>query len=256
MKENPLIFVTNDDGIGAKGLWSIVDALRDLGRVVVVAPEYPQSGKSQSITMYRPLNMRTVRIEENLEVYACTGTPVDCVKMAFDHLLVDRFPDITVSGINHGSNSAVSVLYSGTVGAAIEASFYRKPSVGLSLLDHNGNADFSVAVEYSVDIVKSVLNSNIELPLCLNVNIPAVAKDEIKGIKVCRQTRGYWKEKFVEREDPRGDKYYWLTGDFFNEEPDNEETDEWALKNNYVSVVPVQTDMTNHNQLKELDELL
>lgn len=255
MKKRPLIFVTNDDGIRAKGLKSLVEAMRKLGDVVVVAPENPQSGKSQSITMYTPLFLNEVHKEEGLEVYSCFGTPVDCVKMAFDHLLSERLPDITVSGINHGSNSAVSVLYSGTVGAAIEASFYGPPSVALSLLDHNSDADFSSAVKYGVEIVEEVLRTESEEPICLNVNVPAVADEEIKGIKVCRQTKGYWKEYFVKREDPRGRDYYWLTGDFFNLENGSTDTDEWALDNNYVAVVPVQTDMTNHKQVDKFSKI-
>lgn len=256
MKRRPLIFVTNDDGIRAKGLESIVKAMRELGDVIVIAPENPQSGKSQSITMYSPLFLDPVHKEEGLEVYSCYGTPVDCVKMAFDHLLADRLPDVTVSGINHGSNSAISVLYSGTVGAAIEASFYGPPSVALSLLDHNSDADFSQAVKYGKEIVRKVLEKKSEEPVCLNVNIPALKEDEIKGIKVCRQTKGYWKERFVKRVDPRGRDYYWLTGDFHNLEDGSTDTDEWALANGYVSVVPVQTDMTNHKQIEEFDKLL
>ena len=253
--DKPLIFITNDDGVEAKGLKTAVDIARKLGRVIVIAPEHPRSGQSHAITMYNPLYLRTVRKEDDLEIYACSGTPVDCVKLAFDHLLADNLPDITISGINHGSNSAISVMYSGTMGGAIEASFYERPAIGLSLLDHNPDADFGAAAFYAQDIISKVMNSSVELPLCLNVNIPAVAPEEIKGVRVCRQNEGYWKETFVKRQDPRGKDYYWLTGDFFNAEPNSTDTDEWALANNYVSVVPIQVDLTNHKQVRELDWL-
>lgn len=254
--KKPLIFITNDDGVRAKGLWSIIEAARKVGRVVAIAPEHPQSGKAHAITMYSPLYLRTVKDEEDFKVYACSGTPVDCVKMAFDHIFKDNLPDVSISGINHGANSAISVLYSGTMGAAIEASFYGKPSIGLSLLDHSEDADFSAAVVYGERIIRDILASNTELPLCLNVNIPAVPAEEIKGIRVCRQNMGYWKETFVCRKDPRGKDYFWLTGSFYNMEPESTDTDEWALANNYVSVVPIQSDMTNHGQLEHLSKIL
>lgn len=250
--KKPLIFITNDDGVRAKGLWSIIESARKIGRVVAIAPEHPQSGKAHAITMFSPLYLHAVKEEEDLTVYSCSGTPVDCVKMAFDHIFKDHLPDISVSGINHGSNSAISVLYSGTMGAAIEASFYDRPSVGLSLLDHSEDADFSAAAVYGEKILRTVLENETEMPLCLNVNIPAVPQDKIKGIKICRQNMGYWKETFVCRKDPRGKDYFWLTGSFLNMEPDSTDTDEWALANNYVSVVPIQSDLTNHKQAEDL----
>jgi 5'-nucleotidase len=252
----PLIFVTNDDGVNARGLAAIIERLRPMGRVVAVAPEVTQSGMSHAITMASPLYLRTVTKEADFELYACSGTPVDCVKMAFDHILTEGFPDIAVSGINHGSNSAISVLYSGTMGAAIEASFYGVPSVGLSLANHSLDADMSVAADYGEFIVSKVLNGKVHTPLCLNVNIPALPKSKIKGIRTCRQNEGYWKEIFLRHQDPRGNDYFWLTGDFFNTEPDSTDTDEWALANGYVSVVPIQTDMTNHRQITTIGKLL
>lgn len=250
--KKPLIFITNDDGVAAKGLQEIIEVAREFGRVVVIAPETAQSGKAHAITMYSPLYLRTVRKEEDVEVYACGGTPVDCVKMAFDHILADQEVTMSISGINHGSNSAISVLYSGTMGAAIEASFYGAPSIGFSLLDHSNDADFTAAKIYARQIIAQVFSAKIELPLCLNVNIPNTPSDKIAGIKVCRQCRGYWKEEFVCRKDPRGVDYYWLTGDFINHEPENNETDEWALAHNFVSIVPIQVDMTNYEQIGEL----
>lgn len=250
--KKPLIFVTNDDGVGAKGLEYSIRVARKFGRVVVIAPEEPQSGMAHAITMFRPLYLRKVREEQDLTVYACSGTPVDCVKMAFDYLLVNDLPVLTISGINHGSNSAINVIYSGTMGAAIEAGFYGAPSIGLSLLDHDPNAEFEVAEEYSERIIREVLSREITEPLCLNVNIPAVPLQDIMGIKVCRQNKGYWKEEFACRKDPRGRDYFWLTGDFYNTEPESTDTDEWALNHNYVSIVPIQVDLTNVAQVKEL----
>ena len=256
MKEERLILVTNDDGYDSKGLAAAVEVARGFGRVVVVAPETTQSGMSQAITMYNPLYLRCVRKEEGLEVYAFSGTPVDCVKMAFDYLLREERVDLVISGINHGSNSAVNVLYSGTMGAAIEGSFYGCPAVGLSLDDHGEDADFEAAVAYGRRIVGSVLENRIELPLCLNVNVPVGRPDELRGIRLCRQNRGFWREEFFRREDPRGRTYFWLTGDFVNAEPDAEDTDEWALAHNYVSVVPIQVDMTDYGGLETLRNVL
>lgn len=247
-----LILVTNDDGYASKGLAAAIEVARGFGRVVAVAPETTQSGMSQAITMYNPLYLRKVREEEGLEVYAFSGTPVDCVKMAFDYLLREERVGLVISGINHGSNSAVNVLYSGTMGAAIEGSFYGCPAVGLSLDDHSANADFEAAVLYGKRIVGEVLAREVDLPLCLNVNVPVGKPDQLHGIKLCRQNRGFWREEFYRHEDPRGREYFWLTGEFVNMEPGADDTDEWALAHGWVSVVPVQTDMTDYRQLKKL----
>ncbi len=247
-----LILVTNDDGVNAKGLAAAIEVARGFGRIVVVAPESVQSGMSQAITMYAPLFLRRVREEEGLEVYAFSGTPVDCVKMAFDYLLRDQRVDLVISGINHGSNSAVNVLYSGTMGAAIEGSFYGCPSIGLSLVDHAEDADFEGTIRWGRQIVEAVLTHEVRLPLCLNVNVPAIPAEQIRGMRLCRQNRGFWREEFFRREDPRGRTYFWLTGDFVNEEPEAQDTDEWALAHDCVSVVPVQVDLTDYRQLDAL----
>lgn len=252
-----LILVTNDDGYGSKGLAAAVKVARTFGRVVVVAPETTQSGMSQAITMYNPLYLRRISEEEGLEIYAFSGTPVDCVKMAFDYLLREERVDLVISGINHGSNSAVNVLYSGTMGAAIEGAFYGCPAVGLSLDDHGADADFEGAMRYGKRIISDILASKeLELPLCLNVNVPVGKPDELKGIRLCRQNRGFWREEFFRHEDPRGREYFWLTGAFVNSEPEAEDTDEWALSHGYVSVVPVQVDMTDYRQLEKLRTVL
>lgn len=251
-----VILVTNDDGYQAGGLKAAIAVARRFGRVVVVAPETPQSGMSQSFTMYKPLFLRTVREEEGLTVYTLSGTPVDCVKMAFDYLLADRRVDLVISGVNHGSNSALSILYSGTMGAAIEGSFYECPSIGLSLTDTAADADFSAAVSYGERIVRAVLERKPECPFCLNINVPAGPVDALRGIRICRQNRGVWKESFVRCTDPHGREYFWLTGAFENHEPGAEDTDEWALGHGYVAVVPVQTDLTDYGRLAEVSSLL
>ncbi len=251
-----LIFVTNDDGYASKGFAAAIEVARTFGRVVAVAPETPQSGMSRAITLNTPLFLRRVREEEGLEVYALSGTPVDCVKMAFDHLLCDRRVDLVISGINHGSNSAVSVLYSGTMGAAVEGSFYGCPSVGLSLDDHGPNADFDASVLWGRKIIGELLAHELEMPLCLNVNIPVGRPETIRGMRLCRQSLGYWREEFYRREDPRGRAYFWLTGAFVNREPEAQDTDEWALAHGYVSVVPVHADCTDYRQMPRLADIV
>ena len=256
MNNDKLIFVTNDDSVSARGFAAAIEVARHFGRVIAVAPDRMQSGMSQAITIYQPLYLRKVSEQSDVTVYSLTGTPVDCVKFAFDHLLRDQKVDLTISGINHGSNAAVNVMYSGTMGAAIEASFYGMPSVGLSVTDHSADADFVAAVEYGKRIVASVLGGDVPMPLCLNVNVPAIPLAEIRGIRICRQTRGYWREEFFRREDPHGREYFWMTGAFDNHEPEERDSDEWALANGYVSVVPVQVDMTAYERMDVLRKTL
>ena len=251
-----MIFLTNDDSYRSKGFEAAIEVARHFGRVIAIAPEVPQSGMSQAITIYNPLRLRKVRDEEGVTVYALNGTPVDCVKMAFDYLLTNEKVDLAISGINHGSNAAINVLYSGTMGAAIEASFYNIPSIGLSLTDHDPDADFEGAVKYGVEIVGKVLEKGVSLPCCLNVNVPNIPLAEIKGVRISRQTRGFWREEFFPRTDPHGREYFWLTGGFQNAEPAAEESDEWALANGSVAVVPIKVDMTEYRQLEELELLL
>lgn len=258
MKPKRLIFVTNDDGYTSKGFRAAVNLAREFGDVIAIAPDRVQSGMSQAITITSPLFLRKVEEGEGLTIYAFSGTPVDCSKIAFDHLLRETKVDLVLSGINHGSNAAINVMYSGTMGAAIEGSLYGVPAIGLSIDDHDADADFEGAVEYGRVVVGQVLEAQDRLPrpLCLNVNVPRCAASEIQGIRLCRQTRGFWREDFYKRTDPHGRDYYWLTGAFQNVEPESEDTDEWALAHRYVSVVPVQTDMTDYRQLKALGEVL
>lgn len=258
MQNERLIFLTNDDGYMSKGFRAAIEVARSFGRVIAIAPDRVQSGMSQAITISSPLFLRQIEATEQVEIYSFSGTPVDCVKVAFDHFLKERNIDLVLSGINHGSNAAVNVMYSGTMGAAIEGSFYGIPAVGLSLDDHSAEADFEAAVEYGRRVVAAVLDNAARLPrpLCLNVNVPAIPLQEVRGIRPCRQTRGFWREDFYRRQDPHGRDYFWLTGKFCNAEPDAEDSDEWALAHGYVAVVPVQVDMTDYHMLSALPDIL
>lgn len=251
LKEKPLILVSNDDGIHAKGLHNLIDVAREFGNVIVAAPAEGMSGMSHAITIKYPLRANKIKEEEGLKVYSCEGTPVDCVKLALNHL-VDKRPDLVLSGINHGSNSSSSVVYSGTMAAAMEGCVNMMPSAGFSLLSYDPDADFSVARDVVRTIVRNILENGLEDGVCLNVNIPALPKDELMGITVCRQTRGYWKEEFVRRMDPHNREYFWLTGTYFNAEEDAEDSDEFILKQNRVSVVPITVDLTAYRALNEI----
>jgi 5'-nucleotidase len=243
-KEAPVILITNDDGATAPGIQNLIEAVKDLGKVVVVAPDKPQSGMGHAITIGSPLRLHPIHIYEGIEAYQCSGTPVDCVKLAVDKVL-HRKPDICLSGINHGANHSINVIYSGTMSAAVEAAIESIPSIGFSLLDYSIEADFTAARLYARQITELVLRKKIDKHLVLNVNIPAVPADQIKGIKLCRQAYAKYQEDFLERHDPHGRRYYWLTGEFMNFDK-GKDTDVWALHNNYVSVVPVQFDLTNY----------
>lgn len=245
------ILITNDDGINSKGLRALISVASEFGDVTVVAPEQGMSGMSHSITMFNPLFIRKIKISDTVNVYACDGTPVDCVKVAVDALMKEP-PTLILSGINHGANTNLSVIYSGTMGAATEGSTYKIPSIGFSHVAHNTNSDMTAAMQYVRQVIKIVLEKNSNPSICLNVNIPDLPMSEIKGIRFCRQTIGYWKEEFDKKADPRGREYYWLVGSFVNGEPDAEDTDEWAIKNGYVAIVPVKTDMTDYSQLENL----
>jgi len=243
-KEKPVILVTNDDGITAPGIVNLVEAVSDLGKIVVVAPDKPQSGMGHAITIGTPLRLHKVNFFGEIEAYQCTGTPVDCVKLAVDKVL-HRKPDLCLSGINHGANHSINVIYSGTMSAAVEAAIESIPSVGFSLLDYRIEADFSGSRKYARIIVEKMLKKKLDKHAVLNVNIPAVAENLIKGIRICRQAYAKYEEDFIERSDPHGRMYYWLTGEFVNFDK-GKDTDVWALANNFVSVVPVQFDLTNY----------
>jgi 5'-nucleotidase len=245
----PLILLTNDDGMFAPGIHSLVSVARTFGEVVVVAPNSPQSAKGHAITIEDPLRLNRVDVFEGLEAYECSGTPVDCVKLAKNVILKNRKPDLCLSGINHGSNASINIIYSGTLSAAMEASIEGIPSIGFSLLDYSMDADFHGSKLIAEKLIRFALNRKLQGCNLLNVNIPNLPYDEIRGIKICRQAEGNWREEFLEAEDPRGQKYYWLTGRFVTDDQ-QADTDLWALDNGYVSVVPSGHDLTRHEAIE------
>lgn len=248
MARKPYILVTNDDGIHARGLRELVEVMKSFGNVDVISSEVSMSGKGCGITVDHPLRATPVESIHGVPTYKCNGTPVDSVKLGFNNLL-EHTPEFVVSGINHGTNSSISVIYSGTMGAAIEGCLHDVPSIGFSLEDFRPDADFSEAKKVVARIFKNILDNGMPPYTCLNVNIPKVKP---KGIRVCRQTHGKWVEEFESRIDPHGRQYHWLAGYFMNFEENSAETDIYALRNNYVSVVPVSVDMTNYRSLEEL----
>ncbi|MTI29880.1 5'/3'-nucleotidase SurE [Xanthovirga aplysinae] len=251
----PLILVSNDDGITSKGIKVLVNAMKNIGEVVVVAPDSPQSGMGHAITIGNTLRLDPVDIFEGVEAYKCSGTPADCVKLAKHHVLKDRVADLVVSGINHGSNTSISVLYSGTMSAAIEGAIEGMPAIGFSLCDYSSEADFSHTTEYVIKISKQVLQNGLPKGTALNVNFPPKGEEKIKGIKVLRQAKAKWEEEFDKRFDPHGREYYWMSGKFVNFDK-GEDNDEWAIANNYVSVVPCDFDLTAHQFISKLDTML
>ncbi|UII74702.1 5'/3'-nucleotidase SurE [Flagellimonas sp. HMM57] len=251
--KKPLILVTNDDGITAPGLRALIKVMKEIGEVIVVAPDSPQSGMGHAITIDNTLYSKKVVIDQDEGApseYSCSGTPADCVKLALQEIL-DRKPDICVSGINHGSNSSINVIYSGTMSAAIEAGIEGVPAIGFSLCDYSWDADFSHSLNSVKKIVLEALEHGIPNGTVLNVNIPK-STDEPAGIKICRQARANWKEKFDKRMSPTGKDYYWLTGEFELLDK-GEDTDEWALAQGFVSVVPTQFDLTAHHVIPQVN---
>ena len=250
--ELPLILVTNDDGYSAPGIRALVQAVNGLGELVIVAPDSPQSGMGHAITVSSTLHLYPMELE-GYRGYKCSGTPVDCVKIAVNKIM-DRRPDLIVSGVNHGSNSSINVIYSGTMSAAVEGAIENIPAIGFSLCSHSIDADFGPSVEIAREITAHVLKNGMPDNTCLNVNIPPVEGSLIEGIRVCRQAKAVWEEEFDERIDPQGRTYYWLTGKFINHDS-GKDTDEWALKHNYVSVVPVECDFTDYSSLNHFKDL-
>ncbi len=249
----PLILVTNDDGITAQGIITLKTIAAQIGDVVVVAPDKPQSGMGHAITIHSTLRVTAFNSSSGLTEYACSGTPVDCVKLAVSKLL-PRKPDLVISGINHGSNSSINVIYSGTMSAAVEGAIEGIPSIGFSLSNYASDANFEVCEKWVKKIINHVLLHSMDKGVCLNVNFPDVPAESIKGIKVARQAKAYWVEKFDERTDPSNKTYYWLTGYLHNPD-EGSDTDEYALANNFVSVVPIQFDLTAYNSINKLKQL-
>lgn len=246
----PTILVVNDDGITAPGIKALIEVMQSIGHVVVVAPDGPQSGTGHAITIAKPLRMDKVDLYKGVEMYKCSGTPVDCVKLAVNKVFKGKKPDLCVSGINHGLNNSINILYSGTMSAAVEGAIESIPSIGFSLDDFANDADFSHCKKYIETITRQVLKNGLALGTLLNVNFPRGAG--IKGLKICRQANAKWAEEFDERTDPNRRQYYWLTGVFQNNDH-GEDTDVWALENGFVSVVPVQFDMTAHHFIPVLN---
>lgn len=246
--QRPLILISNDDGIASKGLAELVKCLRPLGEIVVMAPDGPRSGFSGALTSGEPIHYSMVRRDVGLVAYKCSGTPADCVKLAF-HVL-DRRPDLVVGGINHGDNSAVNVHYSGTMGVVIEGALKGVPAIGFSICNHDSNPDFEPMLPYVRSIAAAVLEKGLPPLTCLNVNVPDTA--ELKGVRICEQTRGQWVgewENFAHKGDNR---YYWLTGEFRNDDPENEKNDHWALNNGYVAITPTTVDLTAYDLVEEM----
>ena len=252
MDKKPLILVTNDDGITAPGIRNLIEVMNEIGEVVVVAPDSPQSAMGHAITINSTLHCTKINVPDATHLeYSCSGTPADCVKLAVNEIL-NRKPDLCVSGINHGSNSSINVIYSGTMSAALEAGIEGIQAIGFSLLDYLWGADFEAIKNYVKKITLSALQNKIPANVVLNVNFPKLKEEQISGIKICRQAKAYWVEEFDKRTNPMGFDYYWLTGKFVNEDK-GEDTDEWALANGYISVVPVEFDMTAHHAIKRLN---
>lgn len=254
MNMRPLILVTNDDGIVAPGIRALVEVAKEFGEVVVIAPDKPQSGQGHAITLNTPLRLNKVDIFDDVESYECSGTPADCVKLAKNVLLKDRTIDICISGINHGSNASINILYSGTMSAAMEASLENIDSIGFSLLDYSYDADFRGAQLVARKLIGAALKNQLKVTRLLNVNIPALPVGELKGIKVCKQASGMWVEDFQVGIDPRKEKYYWLTGKFIVDD-EHDDTDIYWLNKGYASLVPSQHDLTHYTAIKPLDYL-
>ena len=252
MSNKPLILVTNDDGINAPGIRALIAVMAEIGDVVVVAPDSPQSAMGHAITINNTLHINKISKEgAAITEYSCSGTPVDCVKIAVNEIM-KRKPDLCVSGINHGSNSSINVIYSGTMSAAVEAGIEGIPAIGFSLLDYNWNANFEEIKSFVKKIATEVLSNQLPEGVILNVNFPKLSAEEIKGVKICRQAKALWEERFDKRQTPMGKDYYWLTGTFVNLDK-GEDTDEWALANGYISIVPVQFDLTAHHAIQNLN---
>lgn len=248
LQQRPLILVCNDDGVFAPGIHALIDVVREFGDIIVVAPDAPQSGMGHAVTISDTIKIADMSKEADYLKFSCSGTPVDCVKIAVNKL-APRRPDLVVSGINHGSNSSINVIYSGTMSAAVEGAVMGIPSIGFSLCDYAYDADFESSKRFIRQIVGIVLSSGLPEGVCLNVNIPK-GKD-LKGIKVGRQAKAFWDEELDERKDPRGGTYFWLTG-IFRVPDEGVDTDEAALAAGYISVVPIQYDLTAYIHLQTI----
>lgn len=251
--ERPLILISNDDGVSTKGLHHLVDCVKEMGDVIVVAPDAPRSGQSSAITVGAPLKVMRHSDYEGAKIYSVNGTPVDCIKLAM-HVIVPRRPDIVLSGINHGSNSGNSIIYSGTMGAVLEASMLKIPSIGYSLLHHSLQADFSETTPFIKAITRKVLDGGLPPEVCLNVNFPAKVK--IRGLKVVEAARGHWTEEYKDYEDPSGNPFYMLTGKYVPDNPEDSNTDVYWLDRDYATVVPARADQTAFDAIDAVKQMV
>jgi 5'-nucleotidase len=254
--DKKLILVTNDDGISSRGIRMLAELMKEFGEVLVLAPDSPQSGMGHAVTVGNTLRLFETKLFNGILSYQCSGTPVDCVKLAKHFVLKDRKPDLVVSGINHGSNTSISVVYSGTMSAAIEAAMDGIPAIGFSLCDYSPEANMDHIPPVIRKIVSGVLKNGLPSGIALNVNFPAHSKEPLKGIRICRQAKARWQEVFDLRYDPYGQRYFWLAGDFVNMDASHQDHDVWAVENNYVSVVPTQFDLTAYHTINELTKTL
>lgn len=252
MKKDFTILITNDDGYQAKGFQAMIEVASHFGKVIGVAPKEAQSGKSQALTICNMVYVKKQLERDDVLVYSLAGTPVDCIKFAMDHLLKDQKVDLVLSGINHGSNAGVNVVYSGTMGAALEASLYGIPAIGLSLVNIDDNADFTAAIRYGKLLVEKILSDSSLKGICININIPDIPFDKIKGARVSRQTKSIWKETFTKEAEHDGEITYMVKCTFCNLEPDKKDSDEWALNNGYISIAPIQMDKTSYPDIQKL----
>ncbi|MBQ8336343.1 MAG: 5'/3'-nucleotidase SurE [Bacteroidaceae bacterium] len=248
MNERPLILVSNDDGYRAKGINSLLGVLKEFGDVIAVAPHTGRSGKGCAITSEVPVKLTKVHSEPGLEIYSCTGTPCDCIKLGC-HAVVPRKPDLVVGGINHGDNSAVNAHYSGTMGVVMEGCMKGIPSIAFSLCSHDADADFTPTFDVIRKVVRNVLERGLPVGSCLNVNFPDIP--QYKGVKVCRQARGSWVNEWGAHNHPRGGEWWWLTGEFVTAEND-ERADRVALDNGYVAITPTTIDLTDYRLLEDM----
>lgn len=250
--KRPLILICNDDGVDAPGIRHLAKIVAGMGDVVIVAPDDAQSGKSSALTVNAPLMLTQHPDMDDIKVFSVNGTPVDCVKIAI-HAVLDRKPDLLLSGINHGSNAAINNIYSGTMGAAMEGCIIGVPSIGYSLLTHSTNADLEPLTSFIVEITDRVLRNGLPEGVCLNVNFPARCIP--KGLKVVRGAKGHWTEEYQDFATPHGKPFFWLTGKFHNEEPDNPETDEYWLGREYGTIVPIRPDQTAQEYITRINDL-
>ncbi|MGN1263978.1 MAG: 5'/3'-nucleotidase SurE [Prevotella sp.] len=251
-KKKPLILISNDDGYHSKGLRCLIDMVREFGELLVCAPESARSGYSCAFSAAEPLRLKLRRKTEGVAIWSCSGTPVDCVKMALELLCPDRRPDLVIGGINHGDNASVNAHYSGTMGVTFEGCMKYIPSVAFSLCDHSDDADFEPLTPLVKRITRRLLDEGLPLGVCLNVNFPL--RKSFEGVRVCRMAKGTWGKEVVCCRHPRGYDYYWMTGEYTNDEPDADDTDNWALRHGYVAITPTQIDVTCYEIMDKMKQ--